>query len=504
MGTRRYKPCIPRHQEALLPPRVEDYVGANNPVRILDLFVESLDLDALGFRHAGGGLGPGQPPFHPGPLLKLYLYGYVNRVHSSRRLERESRRNLETIWLIEGLRPGYRTIAEFRRINPAALKAACKDFVLTCKELDLLGGETVAIDGSFFNASAGEASVATKKTLEREAAQLERDIEEYHRLLEETDAREAHAPEGSGETPDLGAKLAQLQERQARKRALIAQLDASGETQISRTDPDARALRKRGQSLVGYNVQSGVDAKHKLIAHHEVTNDGNDQRQLARQAAAAKEALGADTLTAVADAGYFSEAELADCARNGIAVYVPVPDKYKAVEDQGRFSGADFEYRHADDVYGCPGGSTLRPQGRPQIKSGVQRTRYVSDPSVCAECPHNGRCLPEKTPRRQIYRSEHADLIDAHRARMADPQAQERMRERAALVEHPFGTLKRWFGWDHFLVRGRLKVSGEMSLMVLCYNLTRAANVLGFDALRDYFVQRQRKAPGRALAAIAG
>jgi hypothetical protein len=195
----------------------------------------------------------------------------------------------------------------------------------------------------------------------------------------------------------------------------------------------------------------------------------------------------------LADAGYSSETELADGARAGIDADVPIPDKYKAVQAQGRFSGADFEYRRADDVYGCPGGATLRPQGKPQVKSGVRRTRYASQASVCAECPLKQICLPGKSPRRQIYRSEHADPIDAHRQRMAEAGAAP-MRERASLVEHPFGTLKRWFGWDHFLLRGLRKVSGEMALMVLCYNLLRVTHILGFDALRDYFVQRRCKA----------
>ena len=499
MGTRRYKPCTPRHWEATLPARVEDYVSADSWVRVVDAYVASLDLEALGFTNAGGELGRGQPAFHPGALVRLYIFGYVDRVHSSRRLERECRRNLETIWLVRGLRPGYRTIAAFRSDNALALKATSRDFVAVCQDLDLLGGESVAIDGAFFNASASDASVVTKKGVERDLARIERDIAAYHRLLEETDAQETRGPAVSAQIPDLDAKLARLKERQERQRTLVAEMDKRGETQLSRTDRDARALRKSGQRLVGFNVQNSVDAKHKLIVHHEVTNDGNDQHQLARQAIACKEELGVDTLTAQADAGYFSETELADCARAGITVYVPIPDKYKAVEAQGRFSGADFVYRPADDVYDCPGGSTLRPQGQPQLKNGVHRTRYVSQASVCAACEHKGVCLPEKTPRRQIYRSEHADLIDAHRQRM-DAAGAAAMRERASLVEHPFGTLKRWFGWDHFLLRGLRKVGGEMALMVLGYNLLRVTHILGFEALRDYFALRRRNAPA-ALAA---
>ena len=240
---------------------------------------------------------------------------------------------------------------------------------------------------------------------------------------------------------------------------------------------------------MGYNVQSVVDHKHRLIAHHEVTNAGNDSGQLAAQAIAAKEVLGVAALTVVADAGYYSEAELAACAQANIAVYVPIPDKYQPILAAGRFSGAQFQYVAGADAYVCPGGEVLRPQGKPAPIYGILRQRYTRPPTACQGCPLKCVCLPGKTPRRQLYRSEHAAVAEAHRQRMAAEGA-ERMRQRAGLVEHPFGTLKRWFGWDHFLVRGFAKVRGEIALMVLGYNLMRVLHILGWQAFRDYCAQR--------------
>lgn len=499
---RRYKRGTARSQVALLPPRIEDYVGADNPVLAMDAYVDTLDPIKLGFVNAEGDLAPGQPAFDPATLLKLYIYGYINRVHSSRRLARECRRNLELIWLLEGLTPGYRTIADFRKVNARALRAACKDFVVLCKELDLLGGEVVGIDGSYINASASDASVVTKGSLQKALEQVELDIEAYCRGLDARDQQEGQAPAALDSEHDLPKKIEKLKARQARMQAQIEQMQARGETQICTTDPDARSLSKGKQHTVGYNLQNTVDSKHKLIIHHEVTNDGNDSQQLAPQAQAAKEVLGVEALSALADAGYYSEEQLAQCERAGIEVYVPIPDKHRVVTAEGRFSGAQFHYVPGADVYVCPGAQVLTPRGKPSIKRGIKRTAYTRQAKACRGCPLKSVCLPEKTPQRKIFRSEHADTVDAHRRRMA-AHGRERMRQRAGLAEHPFGTLKRWFGWDHFLVRGFEKVRGEMSLMVLGYNLMRALNVLGLDAFRDYCARRAGNDTGSNEAAIA-
>jgi transposase len=499
---RRYKQGTARTQQAMLPPRVEDYVGHDNAVRAIDAFVDTLDLQALGFQNSSGGLAPGQPAFDPAALLKLYLYSYINRVHSSRRQERECRRNLEVIWLLEGLTPSYRTIAEFRRINGKALKAASREFVLLCKELELLGGETIGIDGSFFNASASDASIITKKQLEAELKQIERAIDSYDQLLDDNDAQEGRNGELFADDPKLDEKLEALKQGQARKQAQLKQLQDSDETQLSRTDPDARSLSKGKQHTVGYNVQSTVDDKHKLIVYHEVTNAGNDSQQLSSQCTAAMEVLGVETLSVVADAGYYSETELAACEAAGATVYVPIPDKHKALNNQGRITGEQFHYNSAVDAYVCPAGELLHPRGQPQQKNGVLRTRYTRPASRCQGCPLKAACLATPDSPRSVYRSEHAEHVAAHRQRMAE-QGAERMRQRAGLVEHPFGTLKRWFGWDHFLVRGFEKVGGEMSIMVLGYNLTRVINTIGVRAFTDHCARREHIKSTAAQSAMA-
>jgi hypothetical protein len=361
----------------------------------------------------------------------------------------------------------------------------------------------VGIDGSFINASASDASIVTKRALEKALKQLELDIDAYCQGLDAQDEREHEASPALDSERAMPEKLEKLKARQARMQSQIKQMQDSGETQISTTDADARSLSKGKQHTVGYNLQNTVDSKHKLIVHHEVTNAGNDTQQLAPQALAAKEVLGVEQLTALADAGYYSEQQLAECERVGIEVYVPIPDKYRPVAAEGRFTGEQFHYIPGVDVYVCPGGELLRPQGKPRIRAGIEHTRYTRPAKACRGCPLKSVCLPKKTPRRQIYRSEHADTVAAHGRRMA-AGGRERMRQRAGLVEHPFGTLKRWFGWDHFLVRGFEKVRGEMSLMVLGYNLVRALAILGLDTFRDYCARRARSGAEATEAAMAG
>jgi transposase len=299
----------------LLPPRVEEYVGEDNAVRAIDAYVESLDLEGLGFQHAAGSFSAGQPSYAPQALLKLYLYGYLMRIRSSRMLERETHRNLELIWLVAGLRPSHATIADFRKHNAKALKAANRDFVMLCKELDLYGGELAAIDGSFFRGNVAKENIYTALRLKKLLARIEKDIEHYHQGLEAADkAGDGGADQGGA----LAEKLATLKERQARHQARLATLKERGETQYAEVDQDARLLTKNGQRVAGYNVQLAVDAKHKLLVHCEVTSDGNDTGQLAPMAQAAKATLGVETLDVAADAGYYNQVHLKACLDNGI------------------------------------------------------------------------------------------------------------------------------------------------------------------------------------------
>jgi len=507
MTNRSYKAGRCREQLSLLPARVEDYVGPDNPVRAIEAYVCALDLEQLGFRHAGGGVGAGQPSYHPADLLKVYLYGYLNRVRSSRRLEQEAQRNLELMWLLKGLAPGYRTIANFRRDNWAALKAANREFVLLLRELELLGGELVAIDGAFFHGDASKASIKTKKRLAEQLAGIDRDIEEYGKALASNDAaEEAHSPGGEdGGKRDGGAvadKLAALMVRRAKAQADLDRLRDSGETQLSATDADARLLSKRGHVLAGYNVQIAVDDKHKLIVASEVVNDGNDTGQLYEVAIAAKEALGVETLRAVADTGYYNGATLKECEEGGIVAYVPPPKRTGGLEEQGRFTHEAFSHDAEADVYRCPAGALLRPMNGVKISpAGRQDVRYVSLKSVCKACHLREQCLGQKSDKRTIYRWQHEAVIDRHRERMKEAGAM--MRQRACLVEHPFGTLKCRAGYRHFLVRGFDKVRGEWSLMALCYNLARVLNIIGFDSFVAFFAGRvAERAILRVLRAI--
>ena len=488
MTNRPFKTGESRQQASLLPPRIEDYVGADNPVRAIESFVCALDLAKLGFCHADRGAEEaGQPPYDPADLLKLYLYGYINQVRSSRRLEREAGRNLELIWLLRNLRPGYRTIANFRKENWKALKAVNRSFVLLARELGLVGGAIVAIDGSFFHGDASKASIFTRKRLADQIAKLDLEIEAYGKSLADNDAAEGKDKDRSddrGDGGDVGTKMADLMAKRTRAKSDLARLEENGETQLSKTDPDARLLVKNGQGIAGYNVQAAVDDKYNLIVASEVVNDSSDVGQLHAMAKAAKHAVGAETLEALADEGYYSSTELKACEDSAITAYVPVPESNGRLEKQGRFSLKDFSYDSAADVYRCPAGKLLRPMkgrrnGRWQNASGRIEIRYASRQAICRTCRMKARCLSRTAPYRTVARWEHEDVLDRHRARMKG--AVKLMRRRKAIVEHPFGTIKCRAGYRHFLVRGFDKVRGEWSLMALCYNFTRLLNILGIE-----------------------
>jgi transposase len=493
MTNRTFKPGMSREQANLLPASVDDYVDRANPVRAIDAYVGALDLEKLGFRHAGpGSAGVGQPPYDPADLLKLYLYGYLNQIRSSRRLEREAQRNLELIWLLKGLTPGYRTIGNFRKDNWAALKAANRDFILLARQAGLVSGALVAIDGAFFHGDASKGSIRTRKALTKQLAAIDKDIETYRGALDANDATEGKLPpagkdrgKGDGDGGDAGQKLAALMAKRAQAKADLDRLDKSGETQLSKTDPDARLLSKSGQSVAGYNVQIAVDDKHKLIVASEVVNDGNDTGQLYEMAQAAKDALGAETLTVLADVGYYNGAALKRCEDDGIVAYVPQAQRTGRLRAQGRFSHEDFAYDAEKDIYRCPGGKFLKPTKSLKRNTGGRlEIRYTSSKPVCDACPLRGRCVTAKTPTRDILRWVHEDVIERHQVRMKDSGAL--MRRRSGLAEHPFGTLKCRAGYRHFLVRGFDKVRGEWSLMTLCYNFTRVLSILGFDGFVAY------------------
>lgn len=508
MTNRTFKTGESRDQASLLPARVEDYVEPNNPVRAIESFVCALDLSKLGFRHAQRVVGAGQPPYNPADLLKLYLYGYINQIRSSRRLEREACRNLELIWLLKQLRPGYRTIANFRKENWKALKAVNRSFVLLARELGLVGGTLVAIDGALFHGDASKASIFTRRKLAEQIANLDGEIEAYGKTLEDNDATEAgQPPDGQGDGDgghgdDLGARVKELMARRSRAQADLEGLDTSEKRQLSLTDADARLLSKGDQTIAGYNVQSVVDDKHKLIIASDVVNR-SDAGHLHAMAKAAKEILEAKSLQVLADAGYYNSADLKACEDDDIEAYVPLSEGNGVLEKQGRFSLKDFSYDATADAYRCPAGELLRPtKGRFTNTSGRIEIRYLSRKAICDACPLRARCLAPKAAQRSIARWEHEDVIERHRARMQSADADKLMRRRSAIVEHPFGTLKCRAGYRHFLLRGFNKVRGEWSLMALCYNFTRVLNILGFERFVAYMAAKAPAARQRFLTAV--
>jgi len=483
----QYKTGIPREQGMLLPPRVDEYVAEDNAVRAIDAYVESVDLAQLGFQHTVGGGGAGQPPFAPGTLLKLYVWGYLNRTRSSRRLEVETYRNLEVIWLLQGLHPCYKTIANFRKDNAAALKAVYKDFLLVCRELTLFGGELVGIDSMFLEGDASKASIYTEQRLTALLTRLDEKITAYLTMLDQEDrlARDLPMPAEA-----LAEKVQALQRRQPTYQDLLKQLQASEDTQISCTDPDARRLTKKTDKgpTAGYNVQCAIDSKHKLIAACDVVNDPNDTHQLTAMAVQAKENLAVDTLTAAADTGYYAHQELKDCEDAGITVYVPEPDTSAVVRQQGRFLRDEFVYAPEVNAYRCPAGNLL-PYSCTRQRRGKTVFQYRSRAAVCADCPSRAQCVPKHTPYRTLCRWEHEEVVERHRQRM-QKDGSRYMRLRAGLAEHPFGTLKVWCGWTHFLVRGFTKVRGEFHLLATCYNFKRVLNILGIQAFLAYCQRR--------------
>jgi transposase/Holliday junction resolvase-like predicted endonuclease len=472
----------------LLPPRVEEYVTEENAVRAIDVYVNSLDMESMGFRNTTGGLRPGQPAYPPAALLKLYLYGYMNGIRSSRKLERETHRNLEVIWLMEGMRPSYKTIADFRKDNGRALKEVNRDFLEACKEFGLFGGELIGIDGSYFQGNVNKQKIYTEKKLKKILERLEKQIEEY---LEEMDrADEAEASQDEDDTT-LQEKLEALKERQQKHKGRLEKLRASGKKRISEVDEDARLLCKNGQTVAGYNVQIAVDEKHKLLVVCEVVDEGNDQRQLLPIAKEAQQRLEADTLEVVADKGYFNSLQIKACLETGITPFIPFRDVNAQFRMQGRYTKEDFQYNPGLDVYTCPAGAMLHRRTT-YLRNDKRIFRYGSQEASCAQCTRKDACLPEKTPFRQINRWEHEHILEDHLERMTQ-KGREKSRIRAAITEHPFGTLKQQSGCTHFLLRGAPKVGGEIDLIMLSYNFKRALNTLGVKAFRNHCNQRLKK-----------
>jgi len=472
---RRFVEGVERGQSTLFPDCLEDWIYEDNPVRAIDVFVDQIDLAELRF----SGVDPeatGRPSYHPSVLLKLYIYGYLNRVQSSRRLEREAGRNVEVMWLTGRLAPDHKTIADFRKDNGAAIRKVCARFVALCRKLGLLTNASVAIDGSKFKAVNNRDKNFTRAKMERRLAQIEESVARYLSQLDTADRQEP-SEALAVRTAHLKEKLAKLAGELQRLQALEQEMLASPDQQISLTDPDSRSMATsgRGSGVVGYNVQVAVDTQHHLIVTHEVTNSGSDRSQLANIATQAKDVLGAEHLEVVADRGYFNSPEILACEQANITVTLPKPMTSGAKSD-GRFGKQDFAYLPTEDVYRCPAGEKLTYRYTNQENGRTLRHYWTG---ACRHCPLKAQCAKE--PVRRIKRWEHEHLLEAVQQRLdANPQA---MRQRRETVEHPFATLKMRMGATHFLMKRLPKVATEMALHVLAYNLTRAMNILGVQPL---------------------
>jgi len=472
---RRFVEGTDRGQSTLFPECLEDWICEDNPVRAIDVFVDELELAELGF----GGVEPevtGRPSYHPSALLKLYIYGYLNRVQSSRRLEREGGRNVEVMWLTGRLAPDHKTIADFRKDNGPAIRKVCAQFVAICRAIGLLTTASVAIDGSKFKAVNNRDKNFTRAKMERRLAQIEESVARYLSQLDTADLQEPSEALAI-KTAHLKEKLAKLASELERLKAIEKEMLASPDQQISLTDPDARSMATsgRGSGVVGYNVQVAVDTKHHLIVTHEVTNTGTDRSQLAKAALRTKDVLSAEHLDVVADRGYFNSPEILACEQANITVTLPKPMTSGAKAD-GRFGKQDFAYLPSEDVYRCPAGEKLTYRYTNEEHGRTLRHYWTG---ACRRCPLKAQCAKE--PERRIKRWEHEHVLEAVQQRLdANPQA---MRVRRETVEHPFGTLKMRMGATHFLMKRLRNVATEMALHVLAYNLTRVMNIIGVQPL---------------------
>jgi transposase len=462
-----------RSQTLLLPESLDDYVGPDNPVRFIDAFVDGLDLAAAGFAVVEP-KQTGRPGYAPADLLKLYVYGYLNRVRSSRRLEAETHRNIEVIWLLRHLKPDFKTIADFRRDNRNAFRPVFRQFVLLCRQLDLFGRELLAVDGTRIKAVNNKDRNFTRASLTKFIELADVKLDDYLQRLDQSDANEVKT--GGSRVKNLAEKIAAIRERRTRCKDMLAQLDNTGEDQISLTDPDSRAMAAHTRVAVGYNVQVAVDTRHKLIVEQQVTNQVVDMGLLTEVAEPAKEVLGVETIDVVADKGYFKIEDIEACENAGMVPYVPRPQRGPSVK-AGLFRKDEFQYDAASDSYVCPAGQRLHPYSDSLLR-GLKKINYVNK-LACDDCAIRSRCTAGKF--RTVSRLENEAVLDRMQARLAKrPDVLDRRRE---TVEHPFGSIKQWMNQGAFLMRGLAKVRAEFSLTALAYNLRRVLNIVEFAEL---------------------
>lgn len=471
-----FKEGLSREQYIMFPEIIDDYINEENPVRFIDAFVENLDLLALDFTNAVA-KERGTSAYNPKDLLKLYIYGYLNKIRSSRKLENETHRNVELMWLLRKLKPDFKTIADFRKDNLKGIQNVCKQFTLLCRELGLLSSDLVAIDGSKFKACNNKSNNYSEKSLDKHIKYTESKINEYLKELDENDNSEKHQKKLTKE--ELSKKIDKLKNRMKKFNDLKKEFETSDVKQISTVDKDSSLIKDKQGFIVGYNVQTAVESENHLIIAYDVVQSSNDLNQLSSMAKQAKEIINKDELKVTADTGYHNEEEILKVIENNITPYV-FKQEGSPNDKKGLFTYHDFIYNKEKDIYLCPGNQELKLRGFGKSKKRILKYYYTT---ACNKCLLKDNCTKDKTGRR-IGRSVNADVMELMEERMK--QEPEIGKQRKQLVEHPFGTIKRSFDQEFFLLKGLEKVKTEISLSILSYNMKRVMNIIGINRLMQY------------------
>jgi transposase len=475
-----YKQGLDRKQQLIFPPSLDELVDENNIARAIEEYVEVLNISELNIKTKKSLICDGQPAFHPKLLLKIYIYGYLNKIRSSRKLENEIKRNIELMWLTQGLIPSYKTIANFRKDNPKALQTIFKEFSLLLKHLKLITGDIVAVDGAYLRANASKNTLIMKKTVQNDIYKINKDIKNYMTILETTDKQNSEVNINISKED-----IEKLKEKKQRFQKDLDLLESLGKEQHNKTDKDATVMSKPAHNLMAYNSQIAVDNKHKFIVNTDISTNGHDLDQLHNMALKTKEIIDNPNMIFTADKGYYSSVEIKKCVDDGIEIIVPLRNTAtkKKIKD-AKFSKNQFTYNHKDDCYICPNNQILN-NCHTQYKRGNRMLDvYRLSSVICKSCPLKLSCLSNKTNYKQMYRWEHESIIDTYAAKMNTKKAKDIVKKRGSIVEHPFGTIKRTLGWDHFLVRSKKKVLGENALIMFTYNFRRLLNLIGIPLFK--------------------
>lgn len=471
----RYIKGEERSQTVLFPESLDDYISDNNPVRFIEAFVDKLDMLKLEFTHAET-KETGRKPYNPKDLLKLYLYGYMNKTRSSRLLEKLTHQNIEVIWLLKKLKPDFKTIADFRRDNSKAIKSVFREFIMLCRHLGVIGGSLVAVDGSKFRAQNSKSRNFTQKQIKSMMEKAEQEVNQY---LNQLDNNDINSPEASSMSKsELQEKIKLLQSSMAKYQEYLDEMDVSGEKQISTTDPDSKLMLNHGTKEVSFNAQIAVDSKSKMIVANDVSNDCNDLNQLHRMGLAAKDVLGVDRLEVVADTGYYNPISIKICDDNNVDCYVAKPN-YGNCFRQLVYPASMFKYNHLGDYFVCPAGHQLHHR-----TYAIEYNKYykVYKTKSCKDCVLRNKCTTSKRGGRKMRRWVHEDVLEKMNKYIS--YKKELIAMRKAIVEHPFGTLKRTMNQSYFLCKGLQNVQTEFTLSSLAYNIKRLLNIMDFGKLK--------------------